>query len=180
MCEKMLGAERASIFIIDVSKSQAWVKAGTGIMEKAIEVPTADSLVGRAMASREPVVETGLENRKGVHERIAEETGFVSRDAICVPIKSAYRDEVIGAIEVMNKRDSQGFGPEDIHTLEEIAFFLQEEIERAFLNQEVLGATERVFAFASRAVWGMGALLAVVLAGIAAVFVVEVLAPVFF
>ena len=178
--EKLLDTERCSFFIVDHAKQQAWIKVGTGVKERQIEVPAAESLVGRVIATGQPVMETGLQNRQGVHARIAEETGFISRDALCVPIKSTFRDEVIGAIEVLNKHGGKEFSKQDVVTLEEIAYFLQEEIERTFLDQEVLGTTERLFSVASKAVYGLVGLIVTVFLAIIALFLVQGFAPMLF
>lgn len=178
--EKLLDAERGSIFIVDHAKQHAWLKVGTGVKERQIEVPAAESLVGRVIATGQPVIETGLQNRQGVHARIAEETGFVSRDALCVPIKSIYRNEVIGAIEVLNKHGGNEFSKQDVVTLEEIAYFLQDEIERTFLDQEVLGTTERLFSVASKAVYALVGLVVMVFLAIIAIFLVQGFAPMMF
>src|SRR5581483_5961427 len=48
-------------------------------------------------------------------EPIAQFTGYMPRNLVCVPL--AYGDRIIGVIELMDKLDADGFSPDDIDTL---------------------------------------------------------------
>lgn len=179
VAEKMLGAERSSIFIIDTGKERVWLKAGTGVSERQIEVPTKDTIVGRVIASGQATSENNIAGSSTERARVEEETGFVVKDVLCVPVKSAHRDEIIGAIQVLNKRDGTGFSQADLSILEEIAYFMQSQIERDFLNQEVLGTTERLFSFTRKAFYALVGVTTVLVLAISAIFLTQVLAPMF-
>ena len=63
-------------------------------------------------------------------------TGFVTRNAICVPVNGVTTKKVVGAIQVLNKRHGD-FDDADRKTLETLAFHLEMNIENIFLRQEL-------------------------------------------
>lgn len=149
---RMLDAERCSIFISDPSTNKLWLKCGTGMAERGIQVRMEDdSVVGRVIASGDPVMRKGLENLPGAHKMADAATGFVTRNILCVAIRTLDGKRIAGAVEMLNKRDAGGFTEEDRATLEETAHFLQHSIENIYYNQEVLDALGRITRFAGAA-----------------------------
>jgi len=147
---KATDAERCSVFIHDPEKGNVWLKAGTGVAEHQIEVPKEGSVVGKVISSGEPVIVTDLNAKEGVHKEVDHETGFVTRNILCVPIKSPSREEITGAFQLLNKEDGAEFTQEDLELAQEVAGHLQVEVDRIFLDQEVFGLTERVLATARK------------------------------
>ncbi|MGV1100184.1 sigma 54-interacting transcriptional regulator [Thiovibrio sp. JS02] len=142
---KLLGAERCTIFIIEMGTERICSIFGTGIEEREIEPPKKGSVVGRVISSGASVIENNLSGQKGFHAQVGEETGFVTRNMVCAPIKSLTGHGVTGAIQVLNKEGAgQGFGPEDLMLLEEVADYLSISIESIILNQEILRISKQV------------------------------------
>lgn len=133
---KALDTERCSIFILDPVDEKAWLQSGTGMGEKQLQVPTKNSIVGRVMDSGEYVVEDDLEDQVGAHDIVAVKTGFVTRNALCVPVHGVTTQKVVGAIQVLNKRHGE-FDDADREILERLAFHLEMNIENIFLRQEL-------------------------------------------
>jgi len=133
---KALDTERCSIFILDPVDEKAWLQSGTGMGEKQLQVPTKNSIVGRVMDSGEYVVEDDLEDQVGAHDIVAVKTGFVTRNALCVPVHGVTTKKVVGAIQVLNKRHGE-FNDDDREILERLAFHLEMNIENIFLRQEL-------------------------------------------
>jgi len=133
---KALDAERCSIFILDPVDEKAWLQCGTGLSEKQLQVPTKNSIVGRVMSSGEYVIEDDLEDQVGAHDIVAVKTGFVTRNAVCVPVHGVTTKKVVGAIQILNKAHG-GFDDADRDILERLAFQLEMNIENIFLRQEL-------------------------------------------
>lgn len=134
---KALDAERCSIFILDPQQDKAWLQCGTGLTERTLEIPTAGSLVGRVVEGGKPIIEHDMESHVGPHDFAAVRTGFVTRNALCVPVHGLTTKRVTGAIQVLNKRGTAGFSQDDLKTVEKLAFLLQMNIENIFLRQEL-------------------------------------------
>jgi GAF domain-containing protein len=133
---KALSAERCSIFILDPVDEKAWLQCGTGLSEKQLQVPTKNSIVGRVMSSGEYVIEEDLEDQVGAHDIVAVKTGFVTRNALCVPVNGVTTKKVVGAIQMLNKSHGN-FTDDDRDILERLAFQLEMNIENIFLRQEL-------------------------------------------
>ena len=61
---RVLDAERCSVFILDPSNDKVWLKAGTALRERGIEVPVGNSIVGEVIRSGKPVITTDLQSRE--------------------------------------------------------------------------------------------------------------------
>lgn len=140
----VLNSERCSIFIHDPETDTVWLKSGTGVTEKQIEVSKSDSFAGEVISTGASKIVENMENLRGAHGRVAEETGFITRNLLCIPIKSLDGEDVTGAIQVLNKKDG-GFIDADQEMLEELAHFLELTIENVFYNQQMTGTLESTF-----------------------------------
>lgn len=134
---KVLNAERCSIFIYDPESMTIWLKGGTEVKERDIEVTSEfDSVVGNVITTGKYRIITGLDEKNGVHKGIDERTGFKTRNILCIPIWSLDGKKVMGAVQILNKKDGSAFNDEDRIVLEEMAHHLQLTIENIFYNQE--------------------------------------------
>jgi hypothetical protein len=140
----LLDAERCNIFVYDPAGQKAWVEVGTGVTEGEFEVPAKSTLIGEVIASGKLTIANDLHSRKGTHIEISPAASFVSRNAIYAPVRSRYHDEVIGVIEVLNKKGGAGFGDADAPALEEAAECIRDLLDSVFLRQKVFGATDTV------------------------------------
>lgn len=134
----VLAAERCTIYIIEMGTDRICSMVGTGLAEKRIEPPRQGSIVGEVISSGRGIIVNDLDRRAGFHRQIATETGFVSRNMVCSPIKSVTTHGVTGAVQILNKQGQQPFLAQDLALLEEMASFLSMSIESIILNQEIL------------------------------------------
>ncbi len=131
-----LSAERCSIFILDPINEKVWLQCGTGLTEKQLQVPTANSIVGQVIESGNFVMEHDLEDQAGAHDVVAVKTGFVTRSALCVPVNGVTSKKVVGAIQMLNKVRGE-FSDDDRRILDRLAYHLQMNIENIYLRQEL-------------------------------------------
>jgi len=171
---KLLGSERCSIFILDPGTRRIWLKRGTGVDDRAIEVQIEGSIVGRVITSGQAVIENDLTSKEGAHQQVAHDTGFVTRNMACVPIRASGDGEVVGAVQVLNKREG-GFSPADLEELTDLARYLQMTIESIFQSQEIVGAMGRVVKVAQTALV-LAATGAIAITAIMVVYVITVVA----
>ena len=139
---QVLHVERCSIFINDPTTGKVWLQTGTGIGEKQIEVDIRDSLVGQVIATGKYIVEEDMDKLDGPHKEVDARTGFVTRNELCVPIKSLSGQKTAGAILLLNKKQGKYFAREDRVFLEKVASHLQSAIESIFLRQELMDFSE--------------------------------------
>ncbi len=141
---KVFEAERCTIYMIEMGTDKISSMFGTGLKDQRIEPPREGSLVGKVISSGTGLIANGLDKRPGYHTLISEETGFITRNMICSPIKSATHHTVTGAIQVLNTRYAGGFAAKDIHLLDEAASYLSMSIENIVLSQEIFRISSHI------------------------------------
>lgn len=166
---RVLNAERCSIFVLDPVSKKVWLKAGTALRERGIEVPLENSIVGEVIRSRKPVITSDLQSRGGVHKTVDTTTGFVTREVVCVPIHSLDGSKVTGAIQVLNRKGGDRFTDDDQNFLVEVGEHFESIVESIYVGQEAVSMTRSAVATASRVV------VASFIAVFASVFVITVL-----
>jgi transcriptional regulator with GAF, ATPase, and Fis domain len=134
---KALDCERCSIFILDPVDNNIWVQCGTGLLEKQVSVSQSGSMVGEVISTGEPRLVEDMQGQVGTHDIVAAQTGFVARNALCVPIHGVSTKRVTGAIQVLNKQQGKRFTQHDHALLDKLAYHLQMNIENIFLRQEM-------------------------------------------
>ncbi len=134
---KLMRVERCTIFLKEMESGSLVSMYGTGLTRNMIEAPLEGSMVGQVMENGAPAIENDLHNRSGYHVLADEQTGFVSRNTLCVPIKSAADKRVLGVIQLLNSLDGERFTMENCQELEEIANYLSISIESILLNEQI-------------------------------------------
>jgi GAF domain-containing protein len=173
---RLTGAERCSIFVHDPAKAKTWLKSGTGVKERDIEVAIENSIVGKVISSGRAYRDAGLEAKDGTHRQVDSATGFVTRSALCVPIAQPGRQEVIGAIQILNKKDG-AFDDADQMLVEEVSDHLRDSLDRFYLEQEAVGLVEKLSSYAGRLMMLLFGAGAVAVAGIVILFIIIAIGP---
>lgn len=140
---EFMQAERCTIFIMQRGSNRICSMFGTGLKESQIEPPMEGSIVGQVIKTGIGLIENNLSEHRGFHSSSDEQTGFVSRNLVCSPIRSITGESVTGAIQLLNKVDGGNFTVTDLDKLEEISHFLSISIESVMLNQEILTIASR-------------------------------------
>lgn len=141
---KLFNCERISIFLLDPDDNSVWLVRGTGLEERAVHVPKSNSLVGQVIHGGRLLTKTDMEHQHGAHEQIDLQTGFTSRNAMSAPIFDNSGNKVIGAIELLNKRDNGMFDDEDRDYLEKVASFIDNHLANLFVRQELVKISREI------------------------------------
>ena len=148
LISEFLNAERCTVFLHDAETDELFTKAGVGLASE-IRIPSGRGIVGAVFRSGEPLVVDDPYADPRFNQAIDLQTGFRTRNLVCVPLRYAREGEsrIVGAVQVLNKREG-GFGPLDLKLLDALnshaasAFMnaiLYEEIKRArFQELEIL------------------------------------------
>ncbi|MBF0368409.1 MAG: GAF domain-containing protein [Magnetococcales bacterium] len=144
---KLVDAERCSIFIHDPVTDRVWLQCGTGLNEKQIVIPKTGSNVGKVIATGKHICINRREEQSPFARRVENQTGFATKNMLCVPIKSLTTKDIPGAIQVLNKKGRNkrdGFSEEDRVLLEKVALHLEMVTENIFLNQEMVDISDKL------------------------------------
>ncbi len=116
---KLLGADRASIFLWDKPNKTLVARPALGVEDEALRIPDSTGLVGQVIRDVEPRRVGGGMDADQIGRDVDQETGYHTETLLCVPLVSP-TGKCLGAFEVLNKRDGR-FTDEDEQGLVELA-----------------------------------------------------------
>lgn len=112
----VIGCERGTIFLNDPESGQLYSYVAQGNLHYEIRILNNSGLAGWAFMHNEPLCINNVTKDKRHNKNIDELTGFKTKKALCVPLKSM-SDELIGVTEMINK-DSGNFDLNDVQIVQ--------------------------------------------------------------
>lgn len=147
---KIMDVERCTIYIRDRDNDTILTMFATGIDGKQIDPPMRGSIVGEVIRKNTPICANDLSTLSGFHLEADKITGFVTKTILCRPIRSLSTGDVIGAIQLLNKKSGGAFNQADRAVLKEIGGYLAISIESFLLNREILYFADKIHEEAKR------------------------------
>jgi signal transduction histidine kinase len=105
----------------------------------SVRLRVGEGIVGWVIASGKPALVPKVSHDPRWNAKVDRETGFVTHSILCVPLIA--RDEIIGAIELLNKLDGT-FNEADLQLLESIAAPVAIAIQNARLHRQIINQLE--------------------------------------
>ena len=127
-------AQRCSIWIYSKKSKKLWTKVAQNI--DPIEMDDDVGIVGYAIKEDKSLVINDVQNNRYFNSDIDKKTGFVTQTMIVLPMRNKM-GEVIGAIQVINKKDDALFDDTDLKYLKLASIYLAESIETIVLMEEI-------------------------------------------
>ena len=98
-----LGAERGSLFLNDPLSGELYSRVAQGELTREIRILNTTGIAGAVFQSGIGEIVHNPYDDDRFNAKIDEQTGFVTKNIICAPVKTV-RDEVIGVIQILNKK----------------------------------------------------------------------------
>ena len=98
-----LGAERGTLFLNDPDTSELYSRVAMGTFQREIRILNTSGVAGYVFTKGEGVFIQDPYSDPRFNRSVDEQTGFVTRNILCVPIKTA-NGETIGVAQTLNKR----------------------------------------------------------------------------
>ncbi len=98
-----LDAERGTLFLNDPATNELFSRVAQGNFHREIRLLNNSGVAGHVFTEGEGVIIDDAYADTRFNRTIDEQTGFVTRSILCVPIRTA-KGEVIGVAQVLNKR----------------------------------------------------------------------------
>eukprot|EP00403_Amphidinium_massartii_P005355 CAMPEP_0178382088 /NCGR_PEP_ID=MMETSP0689_2-20121128/6316_1 /TAXON_ID=160604 /ORGANISM="Amphidinium massartii, Strain CS-259" /LENGTH=832 /DNA_ID=CAMNT_0020002287 /DNA_START=27 /DNA_END=2525 /DNA_ORIENTATION=+ len=98
--KQLLGAEVASVFLIDVARKELYSNVNSTGGE--LRIPISAGIAGHVATTGEPVVIDNAYNDARFNKDVDVKTGFKTRNMMCVPLK-VKKGGVIGVVQLINK-----------------------------------------------------------------------------
>lgn len=146
----ILDCEAGSLFLVDDQTDELVFKVTVGPPASAElvgqRIPPGSGIVGRAAKTRAPVVENRAQSSPTHFNATDIQTGFTSKSLLAVPL--LFKDQVIGVLEVINRKDGLPFVDDDQTLLSAFAGQAAVAIENARLytltDQELAARVEEL------------------------------------
>ena len=132
---ELFRAERCGIFFIDPHNERIWSKYGTELRDGELEITAKDSIAGQVVQSGKTYLDNDIEKTSGDQKRVEESTGFKVRNILCTPIRQPNGTDVVGVIQVLNKR--RGFKDDDRELIEELGNNLFRSLQTLWLHERL-------------------------------------------
>jgi len=116
-----LQAEAASVFLLDDARRALVCRSCAGPIDiRGLTLAADEGIVGDSVTSGRVRIVRDVGRSEHFAAYVDRHTGFVTRSILCAPL--AVRGQVIGALEVVNKRGGDGlFGEADVHLATTVA-----------------------------------------------------------
>ncbi|HID64223.1 MAG TPA: response regulator [Anaerolineae bacterium] len=134
---QILHVEAGSLLLLDEDSGLLeFKKILSGSQERIVEfkLKLGEGIAGHVVRDGKPLLVLDAQHDPRFCPRVDEAIGFVTRSILCVPLK--VKDKIIGAIEVINKLDSQ-FDENDLWLLNYMAGSVAIALENARLYTEL-------------------------------------------
>ncbi|HEX6270850.1 MAG TPA: GAF domain-containing protein [Anaerolineales bacterium] len=145
----ILNCEAGTLFLVDEQTGDLIFRVMVGPVSGNLlgqRLAAGTGIVGRAVQARVPIIENDAQRSSTHFEGADKQTGFVSRFLLAVPMQ--IKDQVLGAIEVINRQDGLPFVKDDQNLLTAFAGQAAVAIENARLlaltDQELAARVEEL------------------------------------
>ncbi len=131
-------AEGSSLLLLDQASQNLLFAHATGEVSeelKKLTVPMGQGIAGWVARERKPQIVNAADQDKRWYKGIDEQTNFVTRSLLCVPLLVG--DRTVGVIEVINKCDGTNFNQDDQEILQKVASLAATVLENASQYQKL-------------------------------------------
>lgn len=137
---RVVGAERCSIFVLDEEKHELVLEIIGESRE--FRMPADRGIAGWVTTHGIGQVVNDVEQDPRWYDGIGREADFVTRSILCVPIR--LKDRVIGAMQLLNKRNGEPFNGQDMQLLTTLSSQAGIAIENARLYRSLKEERDRL------------------------------------
>jgi adenylate cyclase len=110
-----LDAERGTLFLNDPETHELFSRVAQGETQREIRFLNTSGIAGHVFTTGEPLMIADAYGDPRFNRAIDEQTGFVTRNILCVPIRT-FKGEIIGVSQTLNRRRGQ-FTRKDLELL---------------------------------------------------------------
>ncbi len=139
---KVMQAERASLFLLDVAAGRLWSKVAQGEESHELHVPLGSGIVGWVAQHDQLVNIPDAYQDPRFNPTIDRRTGYHTHSILCGPVKNL-QGEVIGVVEVINKQGGE-FTREDETLFRAFTYQTAIAVENFRLYQSIVTSHEKM------------------------------------
>ncbi len=139
---QVLDAEAASVILLDKQRKKLIFKAAVGDRSDVLIGEEFDSdlgIAGRVASTGKPSIVGDARSDPDFFKGIDDKSSFTTQGLVAAPL--SYRDETIGVVEVLNKKDGTGFNRRDLEILSIFANMAATSVTNAQMHERVMAET---------------------------------------
>ena len=140
-----IGADRGSLFLNDPLTGELYSRVAQGNLTREIRLLNTTGLAGAVFKSGIGEIVHQPYKDLRFNKNIDQQTGFVTKNMLCAPVKTV-RNDIIGVIQILNKKRGR-FTKEDLSILEGIAAQASISLQNAQSIEEMERSREREMLF---------------------------------
>ncbi|MEO1520562.1 MAG: GAF domain-containing protein [Cyanobacteria bacterium J06633_2] len=112
---QILQAERTTIFLVDDERDELWSKVAQGEGEKFLEIriPLNAGIAGHVATTGEYLNIPDAYAHPLFNRDVDKQTGYYTRNILCMPIFSKEQDQVVAVVQLLNKKTQAPFDKRD-------------------------------------------------------------------
>jgi signal transduction histidine kinase len=129
---EVLDAERATLFLYDQARDELWSKTADQLEIGEIRFRLVVGIAGDVAQTRTVANVADAYADPRFNDDFDKQTGFRTRSILCMPLSGSHQ-ELIGVIQVLNKKSGTGFDHEDESLLAGLNAHISVALERAQL-----------------------------------------------
>lgn len=115
---RVIPSDAASLFLVDAEAQELIFEIALGQKAdevKSFRVPLGHGIAGLVAVSGQPMTVSGVESDPRHASDISERIGYTPHSILCCPL--VYNDQVVGVLELLDRRGASSYSPADIDTL---------------------------------------------------------------
>jgi HD-GYP domain-containing protein (c-di-GMP phosphodiesterase class II) len=132
---KVMEAERSSLFLVDRERNELWSKIAQGLEVREIRLKIGMGISGYVAQTGKIVNIPDAYADPRFNQETDRRTGFRTRNILCAPMQNKH-NEVIGVLQVLNKRDGI-FTEEDEELILALSSQAAVAVENAILYEDI-------------------------------------------
>jgi len=137
MASKVMGADRASLFLIDAAAGELWSKVAQGEESREIRIPIGKGVAGWVAQHDQLLNIEDAYTDSRFNPEVDKRTGYRTRSILCGPIKNL-QGETLGVIQVINKLKGGTFNKDDQSLFQAFAYQTTIALENFRLYNKIL------------------------------------------
>ena len=135
MGRALTNADRCTVWIVSDDKKNIWTKVSQGI--ESIEISIDSGIVGDAITRQQKIIIDDVHKDSRFNPEVDLKTGYVTKSMMVIPMFNN-DDEIIGAFQVINKKDdTEVFEKRDMERLMLASTYAAEALVAAKLTEEI-------------------------------------------
>ena len=127
---QLMEAEASSLLLVDEVSGELHISIPTGPIKdkiKGMSIPRDKGVAGWVLKNKEPYISDSLEKSEVFWGELSPE--FQTKSIMCIPLINS-KDEAIGVIQVLNKKNGESFSEKELPVFETLAGHIALSIEK--------------------------------------------------